>query len=416
MSLTGTDPFLGPINVHVNHLPGWPLSLGQVTGQPSRSFPAAGQLDVYPLIQGNFGQLVTRQGPGDAVHLEASNITGNPLYNLPPGSGADFKQPNGPITQLYQFPNLSTPVAQISQVDHSLDNPRSWQPDPPAGFDCFDSLVTARITLFPPYVPVGCTETIQMHGPFKVARSNPFDPGDGRDVINTIMACYQFVGTSLPGSCGLGTITAGVNPDFPSNGQIKALTADQNFPADSFFDIFTKIDTPAGSLHTSSPTHMTTTINSVPPGTGETYFGPGTAIPLFDQNNIQVGTLEVISHEIFASIVCPCVCEPYFKLPNKTTLRYGIPNGSLGMQYDILTGSLSALSPNWLASMAAGTCLAPNIGVPQTPDPLNPGPGVLKWYVARDGAFGKLNGTYNSCPGTTQVGNRDVEMPVAACP
>src|SRR5206468_7301928 len=181
---------------------------------------------------------------------------------------------------------------------------------PPQDKDCFDSVVTAKFTLFPPFFPGGCSETLTLQGPFKVWRGTPFDPGDGRDIIRTLMSCYRFAGAS--GACGLGSLLAHPSTANPSFGQIRSLAPDENFPADSFFDIFTEIETGTfGRVHTSDPTHMDTTINSVPPASGEVYFGPGTTVPLYNSANTQIGTLEVISHEIRNRIICPCECEPH---------------------------------------------------------------------------------------------------------
>src|SRR5438093_1338777 len=180
---------------------------------------------------------------------------------------------------------------------------------------------------------------MMLQGPFKVYRGAPFDPGDGRDIIQTIMACYRFEGTSDPLGCGLGTVVAHPSSTTSSTGQIRSLAPEENTPADSFFDIFTELDTTAfGRVHTSDPTHMQTTINSVPPGSGETYFGPGTTVPLYNSANTQIGVLEIIKHEIHSPIICPCLCEPRICFrPNKTDLslvaadnsdcRIGIPLG-----------------------------------------------------------------------------------------
>jgi hypothetical protein len=46
----------------------------------------------------------------------------------------------------------------LRDIVHEIDVPGSPGPPPPAGKDCFDSKITARITLFPPFHPTGCTE------------------------------------------------------------------------------------------------------------------------------------------------------------------------------------------------------------------------------------------------------------------
>jgi hypothetical protein len=413
MSLVGNDPFVGPFSIGVNHDPGYPHSLGQVTGQaPGVSFPADAFFDVFfDVNTASFGRLVTRPGPGDSAHVEASSALGNPVGTIPCGTDQTMKQPVGQQTLLYQPGNLSTPVGLLRDIVHEIDVPGSPGPPPPAGKDCFDSKVTARITLFPPFHPTGCTEDLVMNGPFKVWRGNPSDPGDGRDLISTIMACYQFVGSSSGTGCGLGPLLAHPSAANPSMGQIQSLAPAENFPANSFFDIFTEIETGIGPLHTSDPTHMETTIRTLPPGAGEIYFGPGTTVPLYNSASTQVGVFEVISHELVSSITCPCVCEPKTRWRNnKTDLDVGIPQGGAGVQYDVVRGIVSTLAPNWPGSFGTSLVIGAD-GLPLISYATTPGPNTLHWLLSRDGAFSQANGTWNSCPQTDQIGDRDLEVP-----
>jgi len=199
-------------------------------------------------------------------------------------------------------------------------------------------------------------------------------------------------------------------------GQIKSLAPEENFPADSFFDIFTELDTNSGTLHTQDPTHMTATINSVPPAAGTTYLGPGTTVPLYNSSGTQVGTLQVIDHEIHSSIICPCECEPYIRIrPNKTMLDVGIPLGNPAVVYDVVRGTVSATGPNWAASFLGAACQSPD-GAGSINDGVSPLVNQLRWYASKDSAFSQYYGTYNACPITYQVGNRDTEVPAGTCP
>lgn len=415
LSLRGNDPFLQNYQILLNNNPPWPLSQGSIKGQLAQAFPADSFIEVQPMILSpnpSVGQLVTQPAP-PGVRVEATVALGNPLGTVPPGTGQTYKQTN-PATLLYQPSNPIQPVGRLTQTIHRIDKPVSWEVPPPADKDCFDSRVRARLTLIPPFHP-GCSEILELNGPFKVLRGNPIDPGNGRDLIRTIMACYRFVGTSGAGGCGLGPVTAHPSPTNPSLGQIQSLTPEENFPADSFFDIFTDLETGAGTLHTNSPTRMSTTINSVPPPSGEIYLGPGTSIPIFDSANNHVGDIVIISHEIFSSIVCPCECEPYIKIrPDKTTLEVGIPKGGAGVDYDVVKGTINGVSPNWLSSFSAASCLVAD-GGPIAPDPVNPTVSQLFWYASKDAAFFKYYGTYNSCPIASQVGDRDVAI-APVCP
>ncbi len=106
------------------------------------------------------------------------------------------------------------------------------------------------------------------------------------------------------------------------------------------------METGIGTLR-AGPSHMTTTINGLPPDDGEIYYGPGTVIPLFDETGQQIGQIVEISHEIHNEIECPDDCRPFMEVGvleddgtglnqpealviNKNKLRFAIPSGSGG--------------------------------------------------------------------------------------
>lgn len=284
---------------------------------------------------------------------------------------------------------------------------------PPAGEDCLSSRVTAHVTLFPPLHPGGCSETIVLQGPFKIWRSNPSDPGDGRDVILTVMACSRFSGFSA-GDCGFGNVLAHPLPSAGTSGQVKSVVAQDPFPADSYFDVFPELETAVGPLHTNTPIRMSATVGTVPPQGGEIYSGPGAAVALYDAANVQVGTIEVTEHRVEDVIACPCSCAPSLMIAaDKQTLSVGIPLGGSGVQYDVVKGTIDGGAPDWPGSFASSSCAAPD-GGPTALDGTIPAAGILFWYVSRDGAFGQANGTYDECPAGSQSGDRDGG--ISACP
>lgn len=415
LSLTGNDPVLGPFFIRLNHDPGYPNTIGRVVGQPTRTYPADAFFDVFFDVQtSSVGRLVTRPDPSAGAHVEASVAQGNPIGTVPCGTGQTLQQPVPQQTLLYQQGNLASPVGAISNIVHRVEVPKTGGPPPQKGKDCFDSRVTARITLFPPFHPVGCTEDLILNGPFKVWRGDASDPGNGQDLISTIMACYRFAGTSTAAGCGLGGLLAHPSSTNASLGQIQSLAPTETFPANSFFDIFTEIETGIGTVHTNDPTHMQTTIRTVPPGAGEIYFGPGTTIPLYNAANVQIGTFEVITHEVFSAIVCPCVCEPEIQFrANKVDVEIGIKGGGAGVAYDLISGGIVTSSPAWLPSLGSAVAIGCD-GLPVVTIGALPAPGTLRWLLSRDGAF-TANGSYNSCPGPRQVGDRDTETP-PVCP
>jgi hypothetical protein len=65
--------------------------------------------------------------------------------------------------------------------------------------------------------------------------------------------------------------------------------------ADSFFDVYFEVLALGQVLHNHAPKHMATTITHKPPAKGETYEDP-VAIPLFNESDVQVGTVNAAHH------------------------------------------------------------------------------------------------------------------------
>ena len=149
-----------------------------------------------------------------------------------------------------------------------------------------------------------------------------------------------------------------------SKGRVASQQSDRTDPADSFFDVFVVVGRDAGRFHTEDSTHMTTTINSVPPEPGEIYLGPGTVIPLYADDGTQVGEILGVSHEIHGRIECPKECLSLLSvaqapdIPNSsapggpTIISVGIPLGGAGLEHDIVKGLLTD----------AGSGIAPPVG------------------------------------------------------
>ena len=139
-----------------------------------------------------------------------------------------------------------------------------------------------------------------------------------------------------------GTVVLHESPGLQSLGGIAEIVQDpgtcQLTLGDAFFDVFVQVD--LGTLHNSSPSHMQTTINKVPPDDGE--------------------ILEV-SHEIHQSISCLNVCDPPITFRSKNRLNLG--PGGMGAN-DLLRWDLLALRSS-LGNFNPATCLS------------NDGPGLI---------------------------------------
>jgi len=407
MNLRGFDPMLGNFEIRTNPAAG-AQSLGNAQENPGPgTYPADSFFDVFVAIDSLPGGTMQAQTkPPNPNHIQAQ------LSTVPPGSGTVYQEPPSDVARLWD-PAGTTVIGQLSNVQHQLGGYRSWEPPPPPDDDCFDSWITLKITLYDPYFPGGCMETLMLPGVFRILRSNPIVLADGRDLIDNIMACAVL---TSPGSglCG-GAVTARLSPNTASAGSAQSIAPNENFPMDSFFDVFVELDTSIGTLHTLSPAHMSTGVNHMPPDPGEIYYGPGTVIPLY-AGPIQVGEILEVSHEIHGPAVCPCECSPDIDLRTSGNATCGITGQGAGVQFDVVKGQIGPAlgSPGFLSAI----CLQNN-GPADCTDPMNPAPGRAFWYLSRDAwepnGPGGFVGTYNNPWSPSQVGNRDAALG-STCP
>ncbi|MCP3982157.1 MAG: hypothetical protein GY716_22855 [bacterium] len=395
MELQGFDPFLGGFTVRLN--PDQPSQGQSVSQFPGHGTYAADSffdvffevsLDDLGILLRNDQPLPVQAGP---------NGPSNGIRNVPPDPNTPFDSPPGLSVPLID--QGGTPVGQVSDVQHIIDTPRDWGPPPPGGEDCFDSWVTLEITVFNPF----CQETVMLPGDFKVLRDNPTSGGTGQAIIDLLMVKGLFEANS---QC-VGPLTVRLDPQQASSGEVTQLAGAEFFPADSFFDIFLVADTGIGELN-AGPSHMTTTVNSLPPEEGEIYFGPGTVIPLFDDIGNQVGEILEVSHEVHQQIVCPAACRPFIEwtTQSKSVFSVGIPLAGGGVSYDVLRGQyLGSFDPTNFGSMIPVTSSGPTAN-----DPASPFPNRVFFYLARD-RFGAATGSTWNSGGAGQVGNRDPFLP-----
>ena len=160
---------------------------------------------------------------------------------------------------------------------------------PPAGIDAFDS---SAIVVFDLRSSGGPELTVTLVGPTRIERSDPFDPGDGKLVIEA-----EMVSMVLRGNTTLGPITIRESPLRQSPGRITQQTAGTDFPADSFFDIFVEAETPVGLLRNDDPIRLQSVINDLPPFQAE-YIPEATfvGVDLLNAEGVKVGVLKHASH------------------------------------------------------------------------------------------------------------------------
>ncbi|HEY3175972.1 MAG TPA: hypothetical protein VGK94_09480 [Candidatus Polarisedimenticolia bacterium] len=379
MTLTGNHPTMGPLRVRES--PTLPSMGNSRSQQSSQTYRADSFFDVFVEVDlPAFGMTLHNQDPVPLMAVD-SNAPG--ITNIPPSPGTDFqtRQPAAPVLLYDQDGN---PFGQINRVDHRLGPPASWQPPPPPDEYCFESWIVLNVEIF----ATGCTETIMLPGNFRILRGGPTDPGDGRDVMKTLMAHALLNGNS---QCLGGAMSLALSGSYSSAGEIRSLAAAENEPYDSFFDVFTELTAAGvpGSIQV-GPVHMSTTINTLPPEDGEIYYGPGTVIPLTDGSGTVIGQIEEVKHEVHRRLQpCPCDIQASMDALNQTTFSMLSPGTGAGAKYD------------WIRLRRSG----PGAFVPDRimcdgsetySDPDTPPPGQMFFILSRD-KFAGAAGTYDDC-------------------
>ena len=128
---------------------------------------------------------------------------------------------------------------------------------PPSGRDEFKSSAAVTIDLS---IIGGPVLTLTLVGPARVERSEAVDPGDGRLIVYT-----EIVAMDLRGDSPVGPVEIRERGDRQSTGIIRQKTAGQDFPADSFFDVWVDVVTPLGVFRNDAPIRLTAMINAIPP-------------------------------------------------------------------------------------------------------------------------------------------------------
>jgi hypothetical protein len=166
---------------------------------------------------------------------------------------------------------------------------------PSAGEDRFESTkATVQLEVTAPGVsalPValGALETVELQGPLLVKRGDPQDEdGDGNVEVPT-----EIVEMSLSGAASFGPVTVRESPDRESKGMVEQRESGQDFPADSFFDVFVEIDIEdinGFTVHNEEPLRMEATLTDLPPAEGDEYLdAQGRPLPIYTEAGIEIG-------------------------------------------------------------------------------------------------------------------------------
>jgi hypothetical protein len=225
---------------------------------------------------------------------------------------------------------------QIKQIDHSsniktttqnLGGNEQYGNWSEGGIDTFNSTtasVKLKLNILPKEIPIRLT------GPTNVSRSIPENTSSGQWKIDTEIIQMDLVGT-LWGR----PVWINESPVRDSTGFIKQQQPGQDFPADSFFDVYVEIDTglprPFNKLHNKDPVEMYSEINDIPPY-DHIYITTDVTpdIPLYTETGRRpVAWLKHANHTTAPSIEDPEIHIDIISPKNHYLYVFGIPFVSL---------------------------------------------------------------------------------------
>jgi hypothetical protein len=166
---------------------------------------------------------------------------------------------------------------------------------PAAGEDRFEqTTATVRVQINQDLVSTAGAagqelQTVQLSGPALIVRSDPVQDGDVFVVTTEIREM------ELTGDSSLGPLVVRESSSRESKGEVRQKKAGQDFPAESFFDVFVDVTLPNldGTvlvLHNEEPLRMESELSALPPAAGDEYRGEDER-PLFTPAGIEVGRI-----------------------------------------------------------------------------------------------------------------------------
>ena len=284
MSLTGTDPLLGPVTLRESELL---ASRGRITTPPAPFFPAESFFDIFFEID---VAGITAFNKATDDYKMSSTITA-----IPP-VGSTYV---GASMLLYRKGiNEGVVIGRILNASHTVGP--VYPCYPPPGVDCLDTSIRLVVD-----VPGFGVDVLQGTGPTRLSRGTAIDPGDGRLEFQT-----EIISMELSGMGSLFGPFQMIEPTTsPSLGTTKAQLPGTTYFADSFFDVFFEVSLPGPGIVAipATPARMVAVISAVPP-IGATY-ALAAPVTLLDKNTLlPIGTLLQADHHVVAPI--PCGPEP----------------------------------------------------------------------------------------------------------
>lgn len=130
---------------------------------------------------------------------------------------------------------------------------------PPAGFDFHQSIGFVEIQI----AGFEGTQTIFLSGITDIDRSDPAWGGDQITYANAIQTEIEMM--EMYGTSSFGPAYVSLNNGIPSTGTIEGRSQENDYPADSFFDVFIEIHLAGMILHNQDPMRLSAEIYCIPP-------------------------------------------------------------------------------------------------------------------------------------------------------
>jgi hypothetical protein len=200
-------------------------------------YPATAAIDLFLMVRTRYGPLIADQ---------PLRLTGT--IPKPPAVNVSLAMAGkAPVLLYYVTQGGPLAVGQLARMT-AKTGVEIPNPPPLGGLDCFPTTATLDVDV--PADDGGTTrETVHLTGTTAVKRSDPHDSdGNGRWEIASEIVSMELVGESARlGSIPL-VLTIDPRADHASPGRIEPRAGGQNFPADSFFDLFAQVHSSGGLI------------------------------------------------------------------------------------------------------------------------------------------------------------------------
>jgi hypothetical protein len=211
-------------------------STGLIEARAARTdYPAAAFTDLFLMVRTRYGPIIADQ----PLRL-AGAIAKPPAVNVSLAMAG-----KAPILLYYLTPGGPLPVGQITKMT-AKTGAEIPNPPPLGGLDCLPTTATLDVDV-PGDDGETVREPVRLTGTTAVKRGDPRDSdANGRWEIPTEIVAMELTGESARlGHIPL-VVTIDPRADHASVGRIEPRAGGQNFPADSFFDLFVQIQSSSG--------------------------------------------------------------------------------------------------------------------------------------------------------------------------